>query len=276
MRNKPVNMDIEKLYQELEQQVLIGNALYDALDYSVGLTNKHYEWGGKTETIIAIIDPNGAIYDKSSPVGMFYTGWNVATFHWIDEKIDENEQRNRNIKGFAQALGALNAIVKFRPNHREEKPPKSIVENSHDIFLIHGHDDLAKHNIARFIEKLGLNICILHEMENLGKTIIEKFEKHANVGFAIALLTKDDVVNSKQHPKSKVFRARQNVVFEMGYFIGKLGRDKVCALVEKGVELPSDINGIIYISLDTNETWKLNLIKELKGSGLNINLNKIS
>ncbi len=144
------------------------------------------------------------------------------------------------------------------------------------VFVVHGHDELAKQTVARFIERLGLEAIILHEQANLGKTIIEKFEHHADVGFAVILLTPDDVGASKAaHQAGQPLndRARQNVVFEHGCFIGKLGRNRVCAL-HKGVEIPSDLQGVLYVPLDDSGAWRLSLAKEMKAAGMNVDLNK--
>ena len=129
-------------------------------------------------------------------------------------------------------------------------------------FLIHGHNDSLKHEIARLIEKeLNINVTILHEQSNRGKTIIEKFEANSDVDFAVALWTYDDEGKSK-NDDNLTPRARQNVILETGYFFGRLGRDKVIVIHESGVEIPSDYHGILYISLKDN--WKYILIKEIQ------------
>jgi predicted nucleotide-binding protein len=144
---------------------------------------------------------------------------------------------------------------------------------SKDIFVIHGHDSGAKEEVARYLTKLGLNPIILHEQANQGRTIIEKFESYALVPYAIAIFTPDDVgasVNNKDnlHP-----RARQNVLFEFGYFIGKLGRKFVCGLVKEGIEIPSDYSGVLYIPFDNSGSWKFHLVKELKAAGFDVDAN---
>lgn len=145
------------------------------------------------------------------------------------------------------------------------------------VFLVHGHDNEIKNEVARFLEKpeLGLEVIILHEQPNQGRTLIEKFEDYATEGaFAVILLTPDDIGGEKScneieklHP-----RARQNVIFEFGFFHGTLGRSRVCALC-KDVELPSDLSGVVYISLHGN--WKFDLAKEIKNAGIQIDLNKL-
>ena len=103
-----------------------------------------------------------------------------------------------------------------------------------------------KETIARFLSRLGLDPIILHEQANQGKTIIEKFEDHSDVGYAIALITPDDTGSSIKEPEIVRQRARQNVIFEFGYFIGKLGRNRVAGLVKGDIEVPSDYSGVSW------------------------------
>jgi predicted nucleotide-binding protein len=145
----------------------------------------------------------------------------------------------------------------------------------HRIFLVHGHDDAALQQLARFLEKLDQEIVILREQANRGQTIIEKFEDYSDVGFAVVLLTPDDkggsiAVSTEEH----LPRARQNVIFELGFFLGKLGRSHVCVLYSKGVDIPSDYSGVLYVELDKEGGWKLRLAKELKTVGFSIDMNK--
>jgi predicted nucleotide-binding protein len=142
------------------------------------------------------------------------------------------------------------------------------------VLILHGHENGAKQAVARFLTQLDLRPIILHEQPSLGRTIIEKFEDYSEVVLAIALLTKDDVVRSDGEPDQS-YRARQNVVFELGYCIGKLGRNKVIALREEGVELPSDISGVIYVDYDSPGAWKLELAKEIRAAGIDIDVNKV-
>jgi predicted nucleotide-binding protein len=144
-----------------------------------------------------------------------------------------------------------------------------------DVFIIHCHDEAAKESVARFIEKLDLNPIILHERPNKSRTIIEKFEDYSNVGFAIVLLTPDDVGASKEEKENLKHRARQNVIFELGYFIGKLGRERVCALYKEDVEVLSDFKGVLYLPMDSAGGWRLDLAKEVKAAGINVDLNRI-
>lgn len=148
--------------------------------------------------------------------------------------------------------------------------------NNNRVFVVHGHDEALREKVARFLERIDLDVIILHEQPNKGRTIIEKFEDFANVGFAVVLLTADDVGGKKGAVDTSLRpRARQNVVFELGYFIGKLGRDRVCALHEPSVEILSDYNGVLYLPLDAGDSWQLHLAKELEAAELPINTKRL-
>ena len=128
--------------------------------------------------------------------------------------------------------------------------------------------------LARFLEKIGFDPIILHEQANQGRTIIEKVEAHGDVGFAVVLLTGDDEGRlrgtTELHP-----RARQNVLLELGYFIGRLGWDRVCALKRGDVELPGDFAGVVWETMDTGSGWKQALARELEAAGNFIDWNKV-
>ena len=144
-----------------------------------------------------------------------------------------------------------------------------------EVFIVHGHDEAAKHAVARFVEKFDIEPIILDEQANKGQTIIDKFEEHAGeAGFAIVLLTPDDVGRSKDETNDK-YRARQNVILELGYFLCGLGRERVCVLYKEGVELPSDIHGILYVLMGDSDGWQLKLGQEMQAAGLPVDLNKL-
>ncbi len=132
------------------------------------------------------------------------------------------------------------------------------------VFVVHGHNELIREQVARTInEEGGRKAVILHEQANRGQTLIEKFERHASeAGWAVILLTADDVGGVSEHELHP--RARQNVVLEMGFFYGRLGREHVAVLYEDGVELPSDTDGIAYIPIDSAGAWKSKLLRELE------------
>jgi predicted nucleotide-binding protein len=143
------------------------------------------------------------------------------------------------------------------------------------VFLVHGRDEAVLQTVARFLESLRLQITILREQPNRGRTVIEKFVDYSNVGFAVVLLTGDDVGELRDEPAEQQRpRARQNVIFELGFFLGKLGRDRVCALYQEGVEVPSDYTGVAFVMLDGRGAWKLELAREMKAAGLPIDMNQ--
>ena len=150
---------------------------------------------------------------------------------------------------------------------------------SNKIFVVHGHDHALKTDIETFIHEIGLEPIVLHRQPDQGQTIIEKFEQHSDVGFAFILLTPDEVaytVDQEQVPEAdrvKEKRARPNVIFEFGYFVGKLGRNRVCCIYKEGVVLPSDLDGLIYKKVsDSVEAQSFSIIKELQAAGYKIRM----
>jgi predicted nucleotide-binding protein len=162
------------------------------------------------------------------------------------------------------------SATKYDASKLEEELP-----TSNSVFLVHGHDEGAKHSVARFIEQLGVTPVILQEQINRGMTIIEKFEEFAaRAGFAVILMTPDDVGYPVSREEEKKHRPRQNVLLELGYFAAKLGRSKTFVLTKGDVEMPSDIFGLVYEPMDKNEGWKIRLARELKAAGFTIDLNR--
>lgn len=189
-----------------------------------------------------------------------------------DEDIDYWES------GKNSAINLIDTIIEElelfpKEVHIGSMNDKSI--NRSKVFIIHGHDDGAKNEVARFVEKLGLEAVILHEQVNSGDTIIEKLEKHTDVGFAIVLYTSCDIGGVKTEPAKLKPRARQNVVFEHGLLIGKIGRANVIALVKEEVEIPNDVSGVVYETMDSKGAWKFQLAREIKASGYDIDMNKV-
>lgn len=143
------------------------------------------------------------------------------------------------------------------------------------IFIVHGHDGTLKHAVARYVEKLGLEAVILQERADNGQTIIEKFEAESGVSFAVILATGDDFVSNGKAKLTDQYldglagrastpRARQNVIFELGYFAGKLGRNRTALIAEEGIDLPSDLHGVLYMP---KATWFNDLHARLFDAG---------
>ena len=197
---------------------------------------------------------------------------------------DETEWENARAKNMQTRLEILDSLVELlesQANLAETgsvKRPTSVANTDrvgNTVFLVHGHDEAIIHETARLLERFGLDLIILREQPNSGRTIIEKFVDYSDVGFAVVLLTGDDRggVKSLASGEHKL-RARQNVILELGFFLGKLGRSRVCALYEEGVEIPSDYGGVLFLPLDRAGAWRLALARELKAAGLDIDMNK--
>src|SRR5690606_30940781 len=183
---------------------------------------------------------------------------------------------NKVIAGIHSLTGQL--IIPFVRDYKNYVQSKGDIRlvrptTSKKISIVHGHDEGARESVARFLERIGFEPIILHEQANRGRTVIEKVEAHGDVGFAVVLLTPDDegcVKGGSTEP-----RARQNVLLELGYFIGRLGRDHVCALKRGELEIPSDFAGVVWETMDGNGGWKQALARELEAAGHSIDWNKV-
>ncbi len=146
--------------------------------------------------------------------------------------------------------------------------------NKRKVFIVHGRDNETKQEVSRFVEKLGLEAIILHEQASSGMTIIEKIEHYSNdADFALVLYTPCDYGKGRHESNIKPKqRARQNVIFEHGYLMAKLGRQNVCSLVKGDIETPNDLSGVVYVAQDEFGAWKNEVIKELRACGYSINL----
>lgn len=152
------------------------------------------------------------------------------------------------------------------------------IQSSKRVFVAHGHDTEMKEEAARTVRKLGLDPIVLEDKASEGRTIIEKLEHYSDVSFAIVLLSPDDLAYSAASPPASAKpRARQNVVFELGYFIGELGRKNVLVLYKraKGFEKPSNVDGVMYVPYDGVGKWKTSLIVELQACGHDVSLDKL-
>lgn len=190
---------------------------------------------------------------------------------------DDDEGDNALIEACKEGLLTCKKVFEtyLEEMAEEEEPaaqPQSVQpSNMNKIFIVHGHDGELKHSVARIVEKQGIEAVILSEQANQGRTIIEKFEANSDVGGAICLFTADDVAKAKDASLEKP-RARQNVVLEAGYFMGKLGRDHVVILADSEIEIPSDLSGMVYTN---TSDWKVSLLKDLKAMGYKVDFNKL-
>lgn len=204
---------------------------------------------------------------------------------WYEEnqtKIQTNEfvrDKRLHIKIESEIESYIEEVDIYIKDIKDAIETESITDdidvNMNKIFIVHGHDELALEQVIGFIKDIKLEPIVLKNQANLGNTIIEKIEEYSDVGFAIVLYTPCDIgasINDKDNMKN---RARQNVVFEHGYLIGKLGRKNVCALVKGDIEKPNDISGLVYIELDNQKAWRFNIARDMKKLGYDIDLNNL-
>lgn len=232
----------------------------------VELARDFHSWHDYNDALLLKLFTTPAIRDRYLPV----------TFSsWSPDPTRRLQGVRRDIQGLQHELESILGRLDLYDepeNVAASREGGAVNEANSTIFVVHGHDEARKLEVAGFIERIaGRRPTILHEQPNRGRTIIEKFEDHAGeAGFAVVLLTGDDV--GGVDPDSLQRRARQNVVLELGFFMGALGRGHVVALYEEGVELPSDLEGVLYVPFAT--VWQLQLASEMKAAGIEVDLNK--
>lgn len=167
--------------------------------------------------------------------------------------------------------------VSSRDDRKTEKDEKIPLEGKKKVFVVHGHDEKLKNQLEIFLTEIGLQPVVLHRKPDEGMTIVEKFEKHSDVGYAFILLSPDDAlysINGEDIPeekRSKEMRARQNVIWEFGFFVGRLGRNRVCCLYKEGVKLPTDVSGMLYKRIRNNvEEAAFAILKDLRAAGYDL------
>lgn len=182
---------------------------------------------------------------------------------------------NKTIRLFKTIIEEFETFGASSKNNKKQAVNSEI---SNKIFIVHGHDNEMKEAVARMLGKIGLEPIILHEQADKSRTIIEKFTDYSDVGFAIVLFSPDDFAHEKNDSsKDKKARPRQNVIFELGFFIGKLGIERVrvlCREPEK-LEIPSDYFGVLYKSYDSGGSWENEIVKELKACKYDVDANKL-
>ncbi|WP_333838781.1 nucleotide-binding protein [Novosphingobium sp.] len=272
----PRNEARERLLSRIE----IGNALKNTSissfnDYEAAI-NEAAKWTDYNKELIRRMfdsDEYSTAYGKRGVIAVYFGDGDLSR-----EIRDFKSSQGDRITYLESLAGRLDLVdeaegVDFGqgqslPSKAEQARART---NSRKVFLVHGRDEEAKAIVARFLEKCDLEPIILHEQADQGRTIIEKFEVFSDVPFAVVLLTPDDVGGLKPRGGEAgvmTERSRQNVVLELGYFLGALGRKNVSALRRGDVELPSDYGGVIYTPFDAGGAWKMRLAKEIKASGI--------
>jgi hypothetical protein len=262
-----------ELASQLDDRVARGKELVerkiDSKDDLGSAQNDYYTWNEYNETLLQ------RSFTTSKPADD-YRGV-VIGFGGSDLLVEQIAELHNDVQRKIRRLVSLREQLPLYEDHpvTPARPEEPTAEVGTTVFVVHGHSEAFKQQVARFLTAVtALEPVILHEQANSGRTIIEKFEDHAGTAaFAVVLLTGDDDGGVRGSGERRP-RARQNVVFELGFFIAALGRSKVAVLYEEGVELPSDMSGVLYTALDAGGAWKLALAKELRAADLSVDLNR--
>ncbi len=262
--NKDEKEIVMKTYEQLK-------ALYDEIDILIahhvtGSAPEFIKWHKKVERFLKMNYHEEDEYADFMHTSFRLHAWSSGTpaSAWI--KACENGLRKTKavFEVYLEEMQKEDDVVALTNDEKQIKC------SNNKVFVVHGHDGKLKYSIARTLEKQGIEPIILSEQVNQGATIIEKFERYSDVNAAICLFTEDDLGRTKTDEDLRA-RARQNVVFEAGYFIGKLGRKNVILLANREIDMPSDLSGVVYTD---NVMWEIQVLKELREIGFVIDLNK--
>lgn len=211
-----------------------------------------------------------------------YSRWGAVAISYNEPSLGEEitdlykdiDEKLHRLDSIIERLELIPVSSVAAPAQISERTDAVFQRRSKKVFVVHGHDEVAKTNLEVFLNEIGLQPIVLHRQADEGLTVIEKFEKHSDVGYAFILLTPDEVAYLKadeaknDEDRKKELRSRPNVIFEFGYFVGKLGRSRVCCLYTGDVTLPSDVSGMIYKKFNaTIDEVAYSIIKDLKASG---------
>ena len=237
-------------------------------------------WSEYNEKLLSRLFDNSLMLEEYKEPYKDGSSWNSYDLSFqISEHINFINAKIKRLKGISKQLDLFDEVLDSTPQNLENDTDSegSVGIFGNQIFIVHGRDNEAKNAVTVLVRDLGFKEIILDKQPNSSLTIIEKLEQHArNVGFAIVLLTPDDVGALKEEADNQLkLRARQNVILELGYFMGKLGRKRVCLLIKGELENPSDLNGILYAQWDESHSWRYDLAREMKKIGLPVDMNKI-
>lgn len=243
-------------------------ATVEALDSA---REEYSKWNKYNADLLQTIFSTPKFADEYSFVGGFMVG---PAAIGVEIKELQDDVRSK-ISRLESVLDRMDLFEISAPEvARQDRPTLSrpAPSSSRRVFVVHGHDGHMKEAVTRLLERLRIDPIVLAEQPNGGRTIIEKFEAEADVQFAVVLLSPDDH-GAKAGSEEYQNRARQNVILELGYFVGKLGRSNVCALQKGDLELPSDFVGVAYTKFSEDGNWQLNLAREMRAASLDVDLN---
>lgn len=214
--------------------------------------------------------------ERLSSIEFHYTGAYITTLGGPESPAESQMHERYWREGQRESISLIDTMLEDLELSESEQQVQgredpTTTPRSNRVFVVHGHDNEMKQAVARTLERLGLEAVILHEKPNRGQTIVEKIERYSDASFAVVLLSPDIGYAATKGPETARPRARQNVILELGYFAGKLGRESVVALHRGDIELPSDYDGVLYTPYDGDSgTWRGELVAELRESGYSV------
>jgi predicted nucleotide-binding protein len=268
-----------KLQDRIQKGSELKQISVNSLETLDAARNNYYKWSSfNKELLKRIFTTEEHSIEYSRDLGVFFGGRGEPSVHdKLNDLHKDIDQKNYRLDSIIERLELI--PLKQMASLPISNADKSVRFNTKNkkVFVVHGHDEIAKTNLEIFLREIGLEPVVLHRQADEGLTIIEKFEKHSDVGYAFILLTPDEIAyikadeSKEDSERKKESRSRPNVIFEFGYFVGKLGRSRVCCLYTGDVSLPSDVSGMIYKKFTNNiEEVGYSIIKDLKASGYEI------
>lgn len=260
-----------KLQERIEKGMILKQGRVETYEGYESLSNEYSKWDSFNSELLKQIFTTAEMADE-------YDHWGIAVMSMYEPSLGEKIADR--FKGIDSKIHRLDSIIErleiipLSSAVQAAIPVLSTTTRTKRVFVVHGRDEIAKTNLEIFLHENGLEPVVLHRQADQGMTIIEKFEKHSDVGYAFILLTPDEIAYFSAEElkpdgeRRKEFRARPNVIFEFGYFVGRLGRSRVCCLYTGDVALPSDVSGMIYKKYDKSiEEVAYSILKDLKASG---------
>ncbi|MGI8727919.1 MAG: TIR domain-containing protein [Solirubrobacterales bacterium] len=279
----------EEARSRLRKQIAVGSEILTSMAGHLtdsafkDLSIREKTWRDYNETLLL------SLFDSTEIAERFMNDTKV--FEWVSSSTRMNWDTHREVTErhgtdpressrlrIQNQINSLESLIQRLDLHPNESAPMKTASGivSPNVFIVHGHDKAAKESTIRFVEKLGLNPVVFDESPNKGRTIIEKLEELATLAaFVIVLFTPDDKGARTDKTQKIQRRARQNVIFELGFFVGQMGRDRVCLLYKEGAEIPSDLHGVLYVRFDGDEGWHVRLAREMKAANLAFDFNSI-
>ena len=270
-------------------------------DYNVDLLGRLFD----SKVVLEDYNNQSSRFDQpiikeswSQKISSFYEGISckinalesiIKRLEFIPEKIIISETQQRYETGKSDTVLAAYGLDDKDKKTMTEQPEfisekviasetqeKYKPENRGTVFVVHGEDDEGKNAVATYIEKLGLKVVVLHEQRSAGKTIIEILDRNAAISdYAVVILTSDDSGVSKKNTEDTTLQTRLNVMLELGYFCGALGKKRVSVLTKAGVYFPGDFLGVESTLFDPGGNWQLSLARDMKSAGLSFDANRI-